>query len=290
MLWFALSLLAAFGQALNGTLKKKTLRHSGINAVLGFVSYSVAAVVLFVLWGIVKDFTIPVITQAFVLASLTTISLNVVAVWAFYKALDPTDFSRLMPFMAINTLFMVPIEYVLQGQLPNMYQVAGMIVVIIGAIHFAEYKGLNRRPSPATWYFLITLICYSVTSPSMDVMRTESQDPFFSATVMHIGMAIGFIPLMLWKKELSVFRQIDSQRSALTLMCLTGLVIALLENGPVFIALGSALTSEVFAIKRTMPIFALLLGRLFFGEQITRRQWQATGMMVIGSVCVVWFK
>jgi drug/metabolite transporter (DMT)-like permease len=73
-------------------------------------------------------------------------------------------------------------------------------------------------------------------------------------------------------------------------MVLAGIVIAMIENGPVAIALENATASEVFALKRTMPFFALLLGMFMFNEKITRRHVLGTVFLIIGSILIVWFQ
>ena len=70
----------------------------------------------------------------------------------------------------------------------------------------------------------------------------------------------------------------------------SGAVIGLFEIGPSTVALLTAKASEVFALKRTMPFFALILGVVMFHEKVTKRHMIGTSLLVVGSMFVVWFR
>lgn len=293
MSWILFSLLGALGQALGTTYKKKSLTIPGLNNTLGLVAYAVAGTCLFLLWGLSRSFAFPIISQVFVLAAFITILLNVVASWCMYRVLDVSDISKLLPFMSLTALLMVPIEYFLRGVFPNGMQILGMILVVLGGIIFAGKGRPSLSTIRAAKYFGVTLLCYSITSPYMAVMQEESREPLFSGAVMHLGMAIGFIPLVIWSKEKNMVLTLHASGNwgkVFRTMCIAGLIVAFLENGPIFMALETANASEVFALKRTMPIFALLLGNHFFNEKVLKKHVFAAVLMVIGSMAVVWFK
>lgn len=291
--WIFLSFLAAFGQAFGWALKKKTLENKGVNNTLVAVSFFSAGIILVIMWGVQSDWIVPAMTERFILATMIVIVLNIVAAWAGYRALNKAALSTLMPFIALTSLAIVPVEYLLRGILPSPLQIVGMVVVIAGAILFAAKKLPGKEALAAAGYFAVTLLCYSVTAPFMAVAVEESGSGLFSATVFHLGIAVGFIPLMVRAKEsgvVSMLRTNGEWKKILWLMIATGGVIALLENGPATIALETAKASEVFAIKRVMPFFALILGIIMFGEKVTRRHIAGTALLVLGSMCIIWFR
>lgn len=294
MEWIWLSLLAAFGQALGWALKKKALNNLGINSIIGLVSYAVAAITLMLLW-LLFGTTDPILTSRFWWAMIALITLNIIAVWAGFKAIDKSDLSALMPFMSLTAIAIVPIEYVLRGLLPNPLQMLGIVVIVIGAIIVATKKALSPNALMGAGYFALTLTCYSITSPLQGVTVTESGSGLFAAALFHIGIAIGFVPIVLLTREYQALTIIRNQSPKLWphilgWMITAGLATALLENGPINLALESSTASEVFALKRTMPFFALVLGVLMFKEQITRRQVMGTTLLIIGSVLIVWYR
>lgn len=294
MEWIWLSLLAAFGQAFGWALKKKALNNLGLNNVVGLVSYTVAALALTLLW-ILFGTTDIVLSNRFWGAMGALITLNIVAVWAGFKAIDRSDLSALMPFMSLTAIAIVPVEYVLRGLLPTLPQMLGIVVVVAGAIIVATKKALSPNALIGAGYFSVTLLCYSITSPLQGVTVTESGSGLFAAAIFHTGIALGFIPIVFFTRELRTLSTIKSHdlKSWLRIlgwMVLAGLAVAILENGPINVALETATASEVFALKRTMPFFALILGVLVFKEHITRRQVIGTALLVIGSVLIIWFR
>lgn len=292
MEWASLSLLAAFGQALGWALKKKALNKSGVNNFTGFISYVVAGIFLAAIYSLFSR-TEVIFSLVFWWSILWIVLLNVLAVWAGYRALDKSSLSTLMPFMALTALAIVPIEYLLRHVLPTHWQFFGMGLIVFGAIVIALGKAPTRGSFEVAGYFAITLICYSIASPLMGVAVSESGSGLFTAVIMHLGIAIGFIPLIFIAKEKSVIQSLR-QRGELSKMViwmiLAGIVVALLENGPINIALETAKASEVFALKRTMPFFAMIIGFFLFQEKITWRHILGTILLVFGSVLTIWFR
>lgn len=288
-----LSLLGAFGQALALAIKKRALNNLGINNTLALVAFSTAGFILLIAWGVTSDFVLPQITVRFVTASAAVIALNVLASWSGYKALDQSALSKITPFTAVSSLLIVPVEFFLRGVIPALPQLIGIAIVVAGAIVFSANERLTPENSKPIQYFLITLICFAIASPYMSVMVEESQSGLFSAMVAHIGIAIGFIPLFFASRESGRLAQLKREGKwgrVVSLMIVSGVIVALLENGPINIALESANASEVFALKRTMPFFALVLAVIFFNERITKKNIIGTFLLVIGSALIVYFK
>lgn len=292
MEWIFLSLLGAFGQALGWAIKKRSLENLGVNNTLGFVSYATAGIVLYAMLMVSGDMP-STLSAKFWWATGGIIVLNVIALWTAYRALDKEALSTLMPYIALTAVLIVPIEFGLRGILPAVPQIIGVCVVVVGAIVFSRTQTLKPGWVRTAKYFGITLLCYSITSPLMGVAVNESGSGIFSAFVMHAGISVGFIPLLLMTREDAALKQLQTNgriRSVILLMVASGLVTALLENGPITIALETGSASEVFALKRVMPFFALVLGVIMFKERIGRRHIVGTVLLVIGSFLIVWFR
>ncbi len=295
MIWITLSITAAFGQALGWAIKKRVLNDSRFNNTLGFVSYAVAGGVLFIPVLMDPNLTVSSLNASFWHVTFWVVMLNILAVWAAYKALDIGDFHKLMPFIALTAVLIVPIEWLLRGVLPTLLQFVGMVVIALGAIVFAIDKaGKRSYDFRAYLYFGITLFCYSLASSLMSVAVERSGSGILSAAIFLVGISIGFFILLLATKEYVVVWQYFKNKKLLhpiLWMVAAGLVNALLENGPITIALETAKASEVFALKRLMPIFALIIGYAWFKERhVSRRKIYATAAMVVGSFVVVWFR
>lgn len=291
-MWVALSLLSAFGQALGWALKKKTLENKGVNNTLAAVSSMVAGVLLFAIYGVLNHWTYPPQSDAFVRAIFEIVFLNFAASWCAYRALDIAPLSFLMPFIALSSLGLVPVEYVLRGVLPNKLQALGIFIVVGGAILFS-LRRVDKVPVRAVAYFSVTVLCYAIAPAFGAVAVHECGSGLLSAACFMSGVALAFIPLILHSGEwrvLRTLRQSGDLGSVLSLMALVGVVAALFENGPNSTAMQYANASEVMAVKRTMPFFALVLGMMMFKETITRRHVLATAFLVVGSAMVVWYR
>lgn len=293
MEWVFLSILGAFGQALSWGLKKKALNQSGINNVIGFVGYATAGATLTLLYCLLEKGGGVHLTSTFWVAMLFIVVLNVIAAWTGYRAVDKGNLSMLMPFISLTALTIVPIEYVLRNTIPTIYQLWGMVVVVFGAIVIAMNEKPTKESFTVAGYFTITLVCYSVTSPLMGIAVNESGSGLLVAVIMHLGIALGFISLLLISREHNTIYELKREGHFTRLfmwMVLAGVVIAVFENGPINVALETATASEVFALKRTMPFFALILGVLMFNEKITRRHIFGTALLVIGSALIIWYR
>ncbi|MDD3182921.1 MAG: DMT family transporter [Alphaproteobacteria bacterium] len=292
-MWVALSLLSAFGQALAWALKKKLLANKGINNSIAALSFLVAGVFLVLLHVLSNGLHIPTLSPSFFVASAFVIVANIVAVWTAYRALDCAEFSLLMPFIALSALAIIPTEYILRDVTPNLPQFFGILLLVFGAVFFSFQRIPNRTTLRAIGYFAIAVFSYAISGPFMGIAVEESQSPLFSAAVFHLGIVVGFVPLIFLaqeKKGLQYFCRTGQWRGILSFMLISGFVMAIFENGPATIALASAKASEVFALKRTMPFFALVFGVIIFHERVTPKHVIGTVLLVVGAMLVLWFK
>lgn len=291
-MWIFLSLLAAFGQAFAWALKKRALTIEGVNNSIAAFSFLVAGILLSLVF-LFSNESLPALDASLWWATLWIVLANIVAVWAAYRALDKAAFSRLMPFVSVTALLIIPLEYLFRGTVPTLLQIVGMAVVVLGTFFFSQ----KTHPGKTNWvvvgYFSLTLLAYSLASTLMGVAVTASGSGLFTAAVLHIGIALGFLPLLLVTKEVSKLKALHLNgelNKLFPLLLLTGSVIAFLENGPATLALENASASEVFALKRTMPFFALILGFYMFHEKIEKKHIFATLLLVLGSFCIVYFR
>lgn len=291
--WVFLSLLSAFGQALGWALKKKSLENTGLNNTLGCVAFFVAGVLLCVTYGVASGWAEPQLSSRFWGAAVIVICVNVTAAYMAYKALDIAPISLLMPFFPIVSLGTIPVEYVVRGVVLHAAQIVGIVMIVVGAILVSAKAMPDRVARKAVLLFFVSILCYSVGVPYWGVCVEEAHSGLFAATVLHLGIGLGFVPLIFVSKETRAIKlsyQRGEWRQSLLLMLAIGFIVAFLENGPQTIALLYVSASEAFALKRTMPFFALVLGVTMFREHITKRHIAGTALLVIGSIVVVWFK
>jgi drug/metabolite transporter (DMT)-like permease len=65
-----------------------------------------------------------------------------------------------------------------------------------------------------------------------------------------------------------------------------GGVISLLAYGIVIFAMTRAAMGTVSALRETSVLFAVLLGRIFFGEKLTLRRIGSAAIIAVGALCL----
>ena len=286
-MYILLSILSAFGQASTWAYKKKSLDLANINNTLGFTSFFVASIILLLLW-LVFGGSIE-ISNLFISSTAVVILVNVIALLAGYKAMQIANYSDLMPLMALSTLGIVPLEYMLRNTMPSVLQIIGIGVIVLGSIiSMSQWPSIKNKS--ALIYFGVTVLCYTIAPPFMAIAVVESGSALFSASVFHFFISIAFLPLIVLSKELALLKVLhkeDRLGVVLQQMIRAGILTSLIENGPATLALQYANASIVFSIKRVMPSFALLLGNTMFKETITKTKIASSILLIVGAVIIL---
>lgn len=291
--WVFLSLFAAFGQALGWALRKKSLHNNGLGNTLGFVTSLVGGGLIALAWGVFNSWDVPEISERFIIVTFIGISINLLSIWTGHRAMERADLSLLSPYMALSALILIPLEFMVSDLLPNALQIIGAAVIVLGAI-VVTAKGLpNRSSYRALGYYGITILCYSILPITLRICVLEAGNALFAVFVVLLGMCIGFLLLIFIEKEQKKIKELfatGSGRPVLKFMIFIGAVIAFLGYAPTALALQDASASEVIALKRTMPFFAIILGIIMFKEKVTLRHAMGTALLVGGCMLVVWFQ
>lgn len=290
--WVFLSLLAAFGHAFGWAMRKKVLQVKGVNNTLGCMAALGGGATLYLLW-LLGSVPLPVFTNTFFVYIVCGVIIDVLSFWAAHRAMEHASISLLMPFVSLSALIILPFEYVMNGLIPTWMQIVGVLVIVSGAL-VLTVKGLPDRSSyKAMAYYSITIISCAIIPVVYRGAIHEIGSPFLTFAIVNISVAFGFLCLMFVEREGSELRRKVSSGKAQSLllkMLAVGVITALLNQAPTAWALLEASASEVVALKRTMPFFALLLGIYMFKERVTLRHFLGTALLVIGCVLVVLFQ
>ena len=303
-MWILYSFLGAFFQASEMAVKKKALQTKGLNNTIAFLAFIFAGILLGALLYVQSGKIWPEnsLSGNFWEGMIVVIVLNVLAVYFLYKALDIADLSYLMPFMTLTSLFLVIPPIFVLGEIPSVIGFAGIAITVTGAflmdykkktgiIAFEEYdkKIKNRK---GLFYFLITALCFTITPTAIKVAIAESS-ALFASFLSHILIGISFIILIFIFKETKRIKEIfafGGTGKFFFAVALAGIFIAI-ANGSVNEALKMTDVSYVFAIKRTMPFFAFIIGYFYFKErQDVFKKILATILMVLGAIIITVFK
>lgn len=294
-MWIVYAFAGAFFQAVEMALKKRALQAKGENNVIAFVSFGFAGLLL---WGVYilesgHAWFPEKLSMEFFGAMVTLVILNVIAVIFLYKALDIGELSRLMPYMALTSFSLVVPPMLFLGEFPSLSVWWGIVVIFAGVVLMEQWTVAEEQAPGLTShrqalrYFLVTALCFTCAPTAMKITVRES-DGLFASFLSHllIGVAFGCVIAWKWRKGMKgVIAAIPIH--VLPVVFTVGAVIAAANTG-INLALETATVAEVFAIKRTMPIFAFLIGVTCFHERgQLRRRITATILMVAGSLLVI---
>ncbi len=298
-MWIVLCLLGACCQALVAAIKKKSLQTAGMNNVVGFISFSLAGIVFGgVHWMETGTIWREHLPLRFWESMAGYAGLNILAAWFMYRALDMAEFNHLMPFMTVTSLAIIIPPIFVFGEVPTALGVAGIAVVVGGAILMNWHResvhtdaGVleqKRRNRQGVCYFLVTACCYSF-APTAAKQAIQESSVLFASFVVHALIGAGFLGMIVVLGEsdriLRVFTD-KVMRTFLVGLAFTGPLIAV-ENGSINTALAVAPVASVMAVKRLMPLFAFVIGYVYFRERSElRKKLAATGLMIAGSVMV----
>ena len=302
-MWIVYSLIGAAGQAIQTAIKKQSLQVSGMNNVIGFVSFLVAGLALWILY-IAETGSFwweSDLSARFWQGMLWYAGVNVLAFYFAYRALDLAEFSYLMPYMTLTSITMIFPAMIFLGEYPSVSDYFGIIFVVWGAIlmNYKSKKNVSDAEARITverekknrkglWFFLITALCFTVAPTAAKVSIQESS-VIFASFVVHILIGAGFLFLVFLFKEKKQLQKVFSDKVPkhfLFWICIAGLVIAL-ENGAINTALAQSDVASVMAIKRLMPFFAFLIAFFYFKERTEiPKKLIATALMVTGTVLV----
>ena len=311
MNWMIFAFFGAIFQAFESAIKKKALQVKGMNNVVAVIAFFVAGALFALAYFLQEKTLMPThnLSHLFWNALIFGVVLNIVAVWFNYKALDVAQLSYLMPFMTLTSLSLIIPPMILLGEYPSRTSLLGILIIVFGAILMDWKKNISlsmeelkqrKNNRKGVLYFLATAACYTFTPTLSKITVVESGSVLFASYLTHLLIAIGFIPLIfltpIGRNYGESMKNIKSNLCAKSAwkffiaIFFAGVAIAI-ANGSTNHALQFASVSSVFAIKRTMPLFAFVLGVLYFKERNNLSQKIiATTIMIIGAVIITVLK
>jgi len=267
MLWLALAFVTACAEATKDLVSKKTMQ----SASPGFVSWALvtATAPLIVATLLLGPDPLPTPSLLFLPAILSTITLYVVAILLYMKALKASDLSLTLPMIAFTPAFMLLTGPVVLGELPTPLGIAGVLTLVVGAyvLNFEDIRkglfrpllSLAREPGPR--YMLGVAFIFSITAVTAKVAITESS-PLFSMSSLYCGAAIVVTTIMVARRKVTV----SSVRQHWKGMVLIALLVAVSE-----VCLAHAITYTlavyVISVKRVSILIGALLGFIVFKEK-----------------------
>jgi drug/metabolite transporter (DMT)-like permease len=166
------------------------------------------------------------------------------------------------------------------GEVPGAATLLGILLVSAGIISLA-FRG-RRLPEQGILYALGTgcfIAAYSVTDGIGG--RLSGNAVSYTMWMCLLWGATALPIYMLRRRDMRLWRGARA-----TGLAAAGGVISLLAYGIVIYAMTRAPMGAVSALRETSVLFAIVLGRMMFGEKLTARRMLAGLVIVAGALCL----
>ncbi|MGA1797031.1 MAG: DMT family transporter [bacterium] len=283
--WFILSLLCAVSLSFADLFSKIALRHADIFLV-SWVKMAFAFVILLAGLPWVR---VPSISGHFVRTCLILFPLEVLVQLLYMKAIQVSPLSLTIPFLALSPIFLIATSFLMLGERIDRSGLAGILLIAVGSymlnIDKAAYGFLSPLKAIAkekgSWLMVVVAAIFSITS-NLGKIAIQETNPFFFAVFFSGVMGVLLFPFSL----------LMSDRPARRIR----------EHLPIFVGIGIAMSLTVLfhmmaivrvevpymiSIKRTSPIFSVLMGCIFLHELHCRERTLGSIIMTAGAVLIL---
>jgi uncharacterized membrane protein len=206
--------------------------------------------------------------------------------WLFFRALQVASLSSSVPFLAFSSVFMVPLAFVILGEMPSVPDLAGVLLTVIGSV------AMNRRFLGGGWlgpvralfrekgsrYMLAVSFLLAFSSP-LDKRLVLMTDVFRQSVVYGFGMCLFFLVLSMFNGE----SLIPVLKGGLAWIALAGM----LDAGSLLLQFASYHYLDVvivICIKRVGTVLSVIFGWLVFRERHIVDKLIASAVMFVGIV------
>ena len=280
---FLVVIACAFAWVGLDLLRKLLVVHGG---TLSMTFLLVAAQVpLFFLWALADGRWR--IGAGYWLPGLACVALNLAANLTYMRSIKLSPMSATLPLLALTPVFATMAAMPLLAELPRAAQAVGISIVVLGALvlnadpRSGGFGGLWRgllSEKGAPW-MVATALLWSM-SPVLDKLAMRHAAPGVHAFVTGIGIVCGLGIALAVQGRFGELHDLERRSywilAASAVVCGLALFFQLL-------AIQMVLVGLVETVKRGIgAAMALLLGRLVFGEELSRRRIAAVALMIAG--------
>lgn len=311
MNWPLLAVGAALFYGLQGAWTKRLT--SRVPAVVA--AWAIFAFAFPLLGGYLALQGLPTIQPVFWPAMLTTCSIGLISFYLYASAIERGELGLTVPLLALTPILLVPVEWVLLGDVPRLRGLGGILLVVVGVylLNLRDLRAGLLAPlaapfrDPGARRMLAVAALWSVSAVADKIAVTSSSTAFYGATQTAV-LGVGFLPLIAWmrgrargrvgpgpgghgrdgesdrggdRRDVAV-RSVARHGPALALqgMLYAAMFIVQME------ALQLTLAAHVITIKRSGALVTVLLGGLFFGERDLWPRLVGTAVTVLGVLLV----
>ncbi|MBC16508.1 MAG: hypothetical protein CL942_05595 [Desulfovibrio sp.] len=285
MIWFTLSLAAAFLMASNSAYMKRFFSHvsSWEMCVIPFL-YSIP----FCGTGLLLVDK-PPIGPVFYPALSWVVPVTMVAIVLHFRAIHLSPLSLTLPFLSFTPVFVLLTGDIILDEHISMAGTAGMLLVVVGGyvvnLDSARYGVLEPIRAifrePGSGLMLIVAGLYAFASVGGKVIIINSS-PLYAGLLIFCLLGL-LVPLILIGVGKASFRTVTAK----PLLGIGSGLILFLEVITHNLAMSMVAAAYMITIKRMAGLFSVLYGWLLFNETGIRYRLIGTGIMTVGAALIV---
>jgi len=285
MIWFLFALGGALCNAGYSFAIKRLLKE--IDLKLLVAGTNLTASILLLLFSWLHSF--PPIGQTFWSAAFATILINILATLLYFKALDSSDLSLVMPMLCFTPSFLIFTSYIILGEVPSLYGILGICLIVGGSlgltVHIQENPIKNSgenflKTHKGIIYMIITAFLFSIAVNFDKETVLQSDILFSSGFVLGILGIIFFIWYFLEKKSV---RGISKNAPSIII---AGVILSG-EAITINAAFTLMLVPYVISVKRLSILFCILVGGIALQESDMKKRLIFGFIMVGGAILII---
>ncbi|MFO7589148.1 MAG: DMT family transporter [Gemmatimonadota bacterium] len=231
---------------------------------------------------------IPDVAPVFWIALATTSGIGLLAYSLYASAIQRSDLGLTVPLLALTPVLLVPVEWLLLGDVPGLRGLGGILLVVAGVylLNLRDFRGQPLAPlaapfrDPGARRMLGVAVLWSVTGV-VDRIAVTASSPAFYGTMQSAVLGVAFLTLIS-RSGAADRTPVPRPWPALAVQGFLHAAMFVLQME----ALRLTLAANVITIKRSGALVTVLIGALAFGERDLRKRLLGTLLTVIGVLLV----
>ena len=202
MNWIIYALLGAFFDAAYFALIKKYLPR--LNPSFLSCGVFLTTAIILSLISVMKG--IPKLNTSFYYSLLITGLLGVISAVLYFKALEKSDISLVVPMLSFTPVFLIVTSYFILGEITTIYGIIGILLILIGSYTLNITKENTKFLEPVkaavrdrgVVYILVVALLFSI-SANFDKQVILNSNPFFGPAMIYLFLGLSFLGIVIIK-------------------------------------------------------------------------------------------
>lgn len=295
--WFTLSVLSALFSAFIVTVRKKAMKRTGFESIIGTATFLIGGLILCLVYFLITKNLWPTVSLSPLFWKMVFLHaiLEAVAIWFLLRAMHYAEVTYTAPLLPGVNIFVLIVSFLILHEQPSLFGILGVIIIVLGIIMInydpKQSREIRSKNIKGLYFLLVTIACWTFTPIIRKVALNEighlQNGPLFFAYILGILTGLVFlisIFLLGENKKMTTRTKESDSNNFLILIILLGLIYAI-NTWTHYTALSKTFTTYAMVIKDTAPIFVFIIGYLYFKEK-QRAVWKliATSIIIIGSI------